>query len=96
LKEDLQSGKVRVLIVTDTAAYGFDIPCIRHIILTDAAQTSMFSHFKKQLGHAGRDGEPAKVISFVPVWVREPTPGADKDQTMKAKADAERRAALLL
>ncbi|KAJ7902810.1 hypothetical protein B0H14DRAFT_2329568, partial [Mycena olivaceomarginata] len=84
-----------VLIVTDTAAYGFNIPGIRRIILTDAAQTSMFSHFEQQLGCAGRDGEPAKVILFVPAWVREPTPGTDKDQTMKAKADAERRAALL-
>ncbi|KAJ7320908.1 P-loop containing nucleoside triphosphate hydrolase protein [Mycena albidolilacea] len=94
LKEDFQSGKVRVLIVTDTAAYGFDVPGIRRVILTDAAQTSTFSHFEQQLGRAGRDGEPAEVISFVPTWVREPAPGADENQTVKAKADAERRAAL--
>ncbi|KAJ7183812.1 P-loop containing nucleoside triphosphate hydrolase protein [Mycena filopes] len=92
LKEDFQSGKIRVLIVTDTAAYGFDLPHVRRVILTDAAQTSSFSHFEQQLGRAGRDGEPAEVISFAPSWVQEPA--ADEDQTVKGKADAERRAAL--
>ncbi|KAJ7314637.1 hypothetical protein DFH08DRAFT_821297 [Mycena albidolilacea] len=76
------------------AAYRFDVPGIR--ILTDAAQASMFSHFEQQLGRTGRDAEPAEVISFVPVWVREPAPGADEDQTVKAKADAERRVGITL
>ncbi|KAJ6544426.1 P-loop containing nucleoside triphosphate hydrolase protein [Mycena capillaripes] len=91
LTEDFKSGKVRVLIVTDTATYGFDVPNIRRVILTDVSTS--FSDHEQKLGRAGRDGLPAEVIAFAPPWVREPRVEANTGTATQA-AEAERRSKL--
>ncbi|KAJ7307865.1 P-loop containing nucleoside triphosphate hydrolase protein, partial [Mycena albidolilacea] len=91
LKEDFDSGKVRVLIVTDTATYGLDIAGVRRVVIFDLPKD--FGRFEQQLGRAGRDREPAEVIAFAPEWVREPAPGF-KDNSAKGMADAARRTEL--
>ncbi|KAK6966698.1 P-loop containing nucleoside triphosphate hydrolase protein [Favolaschia claudopus] len=69
LKEDFESGKVRVIIVTDTAAYGFDVSNIRRVITTDLEEED-FSDSEQKFGRAGRDGLPAEVVAFAPLWVK--------------------------
>ncbi|KAJ6481318.1 P-loop containing nucleoside triphosphate hydrolase protein [Mycena vitilis] len=91
LIEDFKSGIVRVLIVTDTASYGFDVPNIRRAILTDVAGS--FSDHHQKLGRAGRDGLPAVVIAFAPPWVLEPPSGASTASAAQI-AEAERRSKL--
>ncbi|KAJ7451710.1 P-loop containing nucleoside triphosphate hydrolase protein [Mycena galericulata] len=88
LIEDFKSGKIRVMIVTDTATYGFDVPNIRRAILTDLPNS--FSDHEQKLGRAGRDGLPADVYAFALPWILEPSPGVN---TTSAKYinDAERR-----
>ncbi|KAK7027150.1 P-loop containing nucleoside triphosphate hydrolase protein [Favolaschia claudopus] len=91
LKKDFEAGKTRILIVTDTATYGFDIACVRQAIVFDLPKD--LGKLEQQLGRAGRDGEPARVIAFAPEWVRQQPPGSD-DSSAKAKADAAKRAEL--
>ncbi|KAJ7877153.1 hypothetical protein B0H13DRAFT_2253331 [Mycena leptocephala] len=57
---DFELGKVRVLVVTDTAAYGFDVA----------------NEAEQKYGRAGRDGELAEVIAFAPPWVQNLPPGS--------------------
>jgi hypothetical protein len=57
LKADFASEKVRVIVVTDTAAYGFDAPNVRRADLEEMEQ---------KFGCAGRDGQPAETIAFAP------------------------------
>ncbi|KAJ7622792.1 hypothetical protein DFH06DRAFT_1143124 [Mycena polygramma] len=87
LIEDFKSGQVCVLIVTDTATYGFDVPNIWCAILTDVAP-SVSDHHQK-LGRARRDGLPAEVIAFAPPWVLEPPSGANTASGAQV-AEAER------
>ncbi|KAJ7637933.1 P-loop containing nucleoside triphosphate hydrolase protein [Mycena polygramma] len=84
---------LRVLIVTDTATYGFDISGVRRVIIGDLPK--LIARLEQQMGRAGRDGKPAEVIVFAPEWVREPPPGS-VDNSVKGKTDAERRANLLV
>ncbi|KAJ6628449.1 P-loop containing nucleoside triphosphate hydrolase protein [Mycena sp. CBHHK59/15] len=74
LKADFQSGKVRVLVVTDTAAYGFDVPNVRRVITTDLE--TYFEEFEQKWGRAGRDGQPAEAIAFALSWVQNLPAGA--------------------
>ncbi|KAK7063962.1 P-loop containing nucleoside triphosphate hydrolase protein [Favolaschia claudopus] len=90
LKEDFESGKTRILIVTDTATYGFDIACVRQAIVFDLPKD--LGKLEQQLGRAGRDGEPARAIGFAPEWVRQQPP--DIEGSAKGKTDAARRAEL--
>ncbi|KAK7013542.1 hypothetical protein R3P38DRAFT_2788432 [Favolaschia claudopus] len=70
LKADFEAGKVRVLIVTDTAAYGFDVRNIRRVITTDFEESEDdFGDSIQRWGRAGRDGQLAEVIAFAPPWV---------------------------
>ncbi|KAJ7855954.1 hypothetical protein B0H14DRAFT_2168450, partial [Mycena olivaceomarginata] len=64
LKADFASGKVWVIMVTDTAAYGFDVPNVRRVVTTD------LDEMEQKFGWAGRDGQPAEAIAFAPSWVR--------------------------
>ncbi|KAK6995702.1 P-loop containing nucleoside triphosphate hydrolase protein, partial [Favolaschia claudopus] len=91
LKQDFESGKVRILIVTDTATYGFDVAGVRRVVVLDLPKD--FGKLEQQLRRAGRDGQPAEAIAFAPEWVREPAEGS-VDETVKGKTDAARRAEL--
>ncbi|KAJ7195397.1 P-loop containing nucleoside triphosphate hydrolase protein [Mycena rebaudengoi] len=91
LKTDFQSGHVRVIIVTDTATYGFDTPNIRRAILADIPKD--YKEAVQKFGRAGRDGLPAEVIAFAPAWVREPPPGTEIT-SKQGQTDAERRGKL--
>ncbi|KAJ7366622.1 hypothetical protein DFH08DRAFT_638476, partial [Mycena albidolilacea] len=55
---------VRVIVVTDTAAYGFDVLNVRRVVTTDLEE------MEQKFGCAGRDGQPAEAIAFTPSWVR--------------------------
>ncbi|KAF8150292.1 hypothetical protein K438DRAFT_1779080 [Mycena galopus ATCC 62051] len=90
LKEDFWSGKVRVMIVTDTAAYRFDMPNIRRVITTEVEPD--FADSEQKWGHVGCDGQPAEGIAFAPLWVRKP-PACTVPST-KTERDEERRAQL--
>jgi hypothetical protein len=60
LKADFASEKVRVIVVTDMAAYGFDVPNVRRVVTTDLEE------MEQKFGCAGRDGQPAEAIAFAP------------------------------
>ncbi|KAK7000494.1 P-loop containing nucleoside triphosphate hydrolase protein [Favolaschia claudopus] len=90
LKEDFESGKVRVMIVTDTAAYGFDASNIRRVVTTDLEEDRDFSDPEQKFGRAGRDGLPAEAIAFAPPWVRNLPPGVTP-QTKTELEEEEKR-----
>ncbi|KAK7006820.1 p-loop containing nucleoside triphosphate hydrolase protein [Favolaschia claudopus] len=90
LKADFEAGKVRVLIVTDTAAYGFDVRNIRRVITTDFEESEDdFGDSIQRWGRAGRDGQLAEVIAFAPPWVRNLPEGTAP--STKAEQDNEDR-----
>ncbi|KAJ7747543.1 hypothetical protein B0H16DRAFT_1850806, partial [Mycena metata] len=86
---DFKAGHIRVLIVTDTATYGFDVPNVRRVILSDVS-TSVANQ-QQQAGRTGRDGLPAEVYTFTPSWVLESTPTS---ASAKQVADTARRSKL--
>ncbi|KAK7058204.1 P-loop containing nucleoside triphosphate hydrolase protein, partial [Favolaschia claudopus] len=75
LVEDFKAGHVRVLIVTDTATYGFDAPNVRLAVLADLPNSK--ADKDQKMGRAGRDGLPATVVAFAPQWMIEPSGGVD-------------------
>ncbi|KAJ7116292.1 P-loop containing nucleoside triphosphate hydrolase protein [Mycena filopes] len=92
LKEDFESGEVRVMIVTDTAAYGFDVPNARRVVTTDLE--TYFEESEQKWGRGGRDGELAEVIAFAPAWVQNLPPGTVL-ATKTQKDEEEKRSQLL-
>ncbi|KAJ7452316.1 hypothetical protein FB451DRAFT_1524204 [Mycena latifolia] len=91
LKADFQSGKVRVMVVTDTVGYGFDVPNIHRVITTKLE--TYFEEFEQKWGRAGRDGQPAEAIAFAPPWVRNLP---DTDPSTKTEHDEEEKRGQLL
>ncbi|KAJ7085342.1 P-loop containing nucleoside triphosphate hydrolase protein [Mycena crocata] len=91
LKSDFLSGKVRIIVVTDTAAYGFDLPNVRRVITT--ALEDDYEEGDQKYGRAGRDGELAEVVSFAPSWVRNLSPNT-VPSTKGELEDEEKRAKL--
>ncbi|KAJ7912855.1 P-loop containing nucleoside triphosphate hydrolase protein [Mycena leptocephala] len=74
LKRDFELGKVRVIVVTDTAAYGFDVANVRRVVTTELEK--YYEEAEQKYGRAGRDGELAEVIAFAPPWVQNLPPGS--------------------
>ncbi|KAJ7278257.1 P-loop containing nucleoside triphosphate hydrolase protein [Mycena rebaudengoi] len=91
LKADFLAGKVRVIIVTDTAAYGFDVPNVCRVITTDLEVD--YEEADRKYGRAGRDGQPAEVIAFAPLWVRN-LPPTVVPSTKAGEDEEEKRAKL--
>ena len=55
--QDLRNGKVKILVATDVAARGLDIPAISHVINYDLPrQTEDYVHRIGRCGRAGRTG----------------------------------------
>ncbi|KAJ7595141.1 hypothetical protein C8J56DRAFT_885545 [Mycena floridula] len=88
--EDFQDGlTLRIGIVTDTATYGLDLRV--HCVLIIGMRSS-HAVLKQQIGQAGRDGLPAKVIAYVPGWIREVT--LSEKPSVQEKEDLKRREGL--
>ena len=60
---DLKSGRVKVLIATDLAARGIDIPKLPAVVNYDLPRSAV--DYTHRIGRTGRAGEPGVAISFV-------------------------------
>ncbi len=60
---DLRSGRVRLLVATDVAARGIDIPGISHVINFDLPMAA--EDYVHRIGRTGRAGAEGTAISFV-------------------------------
>jgi superfamily II DNA/RNA helicase len=59
-----KDGKVRVLVATDVASRGLDIPQVTHVINFDQPQT--YSDYVHRIGRTGRAGNQGHALTFVP------------------------------
>ena len=63
--QDLRNGKVKILVATDVAARGLDIPAILHVINYDLPrQTEDYVHRIGRCGRAGRTGIAISLCSM--------------------------------
>ena len=60
---DFKSDKVKVLVATDVAARGLDIPDVSHVINFDQPQT--YEDYVHRIGRTGRGGKSGKALTFV-------------------------------
>lgn len=61
--EDFQAGRVQVLLATDLAARGIDIPRLPVVVNFDLPRSAV--DYTHRIGRTGRAGEPGLAISFV-------------------------------
>ncbi len=55
--------RIRVLVATDVAARGLDIPRVSHVINFDVPNT--YEDYVHRIGRTGRAGQPGKALTFV-------------------------------
>lgn len=60
---DFKSGRVRVLVATDVAARGLDIPNVSHVINFDVPK--QYDDYVHRIGRTGRAGQSGTAITFV-------------------------------
>lgn len=60
--EKVRRGSIRVLVATDVAARGIDVPGISHVINFDIPNTS--ENYVHRIGRTGRAGLSGKALSF--------------------------------
>ncbi len=58
-----KDNKVRVLVATDVAARGLDIPNVSHVINFDQPQT--YEDYVHRIGRTGRGGATGKALTFI-------------------------------
>ncbi len=58
-----KSGRVRVLVATDVAARGLDIPAVSHVINYDAPST--YEDYVHRIGRTGRADKTGKALTFI-------------------------------
>ncbi|MGH7218680.1 MAG: DEAD/DEAH box helicase [Candidatus Microsaccharimonas sp.] len=58
-----KENKVRVLVATDVAARGLDIPNVSHVINFDQPQT--YEDYVHRIGRTGRGGATGKALTFI-------------------------------
>jgi superfamily II DNA/RNA helicase len=60
---DFKQGKVNVLVATDVAARGLDIPDVSHVINFDPP--IQYEDYVHRIGRTGRAGKKGKALTFV-------------------------------
>lgn len=60
---DFKSGQVNVLVATDVAARGLDIPNVSHVINFDAPR--QYEDYVHRIGRTGRAGKSGTALTFV-------------------------------
>ncbi len=58
-----KKDKINILIATDVAARGLDIPDVTHVINYDVPQT--YDTYVHRIGRTGRSGKPGTALTFV-------------------------------
>lgn len=66
--EAFKANKVRILVATDVAARGLDIPLVSHVINFD--QPTTYADYIHRIGRTGRAGQLGKALTFVPTGTR--------------------------
>ena len=64
--QEFRSGELDVLIATNVAARGLDIPEITHVVNYDVPQNP--EEYVHRIGRTGRAGRDGKAITFVSEW----------------------------
>ncbi len=59
-----KQDRVQVLVATDVAARGLDIPAVSHVVNYDVPKT--YEDYVHRIGRTGRAGKRGKAITFVP------------------------------
>ncbi len=62
--DSFKEDKINILIATDVAARGLDIPDVTHVINFDVPQT--YDTYVHRIGRTGRSGKPGTALTFVP------------------------------
>lgn len=62
--DDFKKDKINILIATDVAARGLDIPDVTHVINYDVPQT--YDTYVHRIGRTGRSGKTGTALTFVP------------------------------
>ena len=61
---DFKNSRVRVLVATDVAARGLDIPNVSHVINFNTPTT--YNDYVHRIGRTGRGGKTGSALTFVP------------------------------
>ena len=64
--EDFRAGRLQILIATNVASRGLDIPDVHHVINFDLPQN--VEEYIHRVGRTGRAGAEGSAISFVAEW----------------------------
>jgi len=62
--DSFKQDKINILIATDVAARGLDIPDVTHVINYDVPQT--YDTYVHRIGRTGRSGKKGTALTFVP------------------------------
>ncbi|MFA6300863.1 MAG: DEAD/DEAH box helicase [Candidatus Paceibacterota bacterium] len=62
--DSFKKDKINILIATDVAARGLDIPDVTHVINYDVPQT--YDTYIHRIGRTGRSGKKGNALTFVP------------------------------
>ena len=62
--DSFKQDKINILIATDVAARGLDIPDVTHVINFDVPQT--YDTYVHRIGRTGRSGKKGTALTFVP------------------------------
>ena len=63
--ESFKSNRIKILVATDVAARGLDIPNVSHVINFD--QPTTYADYIHRIGRTGRAGKLGKALTFVPI-----------------------------
>ncbi len=61
--KDFKSGRVAIMVATDVAARGLDIPDVSHVVNFDAPK--QYDDYVHRIGRTGRAGKAGKALTFV-------------------------------